>query len=120
MTLPESSLRAIVDRMVRVFADFLRERTVEQHYSPESVAKLLDVTERSVWTYHDLWVTTGGREGLGPVVKLSFKATRFPASAVNRFLRARTIATPTQVQKIDAEDASEAAAAPAETREAVV
>lgn len=65
--------------------------SVEQHYSTGSLAELLQVTERTIHTYLDQYDSTSGREGLGPVVKLSHKAMRIPASSVRRWLESRTI-----------------------------
>lgn len=74
--------------------DWLRDHTVEPHYSAERAAELLEVSERTIWNYVDTWASSGGKEGIGPVVKLSHKVVRIPASALNRFLASRTIAVP--------------------------
>ena len=66
---------------------------IEQHYSAPEVAQLLGVSERTIKRYVDLGTRSGGKEGIFPVVKLSHKAVRIPARAVNRFLRARTISS---------------------------
>lgn len=76
---------------VRQILRAVRDGSVEQHYSAATVAERLDVTERTVWNYVELYETSGGKEGIGPVVKVSHKVVRIPASAVNRFLRGRTI-----------------------------
>lgn len=91
-----SKLTAIIGRDL---AAWLSDRTVEPHYSAERAAELLEVSQRTIWNYVYQYDTTGGREGLGPVVKLSHKAVRIPASALNRFLRSRTIsaAQPSEV-----------------------
>lgn len=65
---------------------------VEKHYTAAEVAELLGVTERTVWNYVDLGERTSGKDGIYPVVKLSYKAVRIPARAVNKFLKARTVA----------------------------
>ena len=65
---------------------------VEKHYTAAEVADLLKVTERTVWNYVELGERTRGKDGIYPVVKLSFKVVRIPARAVNKFLKARTVA----------------------------
>jgi predicted transcriptional regulator len=65
---------------------------VEKHYTASEVAELLGVSERSVWNYVDKGETTKGKDGIFPVVKLSHKVVRIPARAVNKFLKARTVA----------------------------
>lgn len=79
---------------MRALLEWLRERTVEQHYSAETLAGLLEVTERTIWNYVDQGEATQGREGIYPVVKLSHKVVRIPASSAQRLLRAKTIALP--------------------------
>lgn len=70
---------------------FLRERTVEQHYSADALAELIEVSPRTVWSWIERYEASAGKEGLGPVVKLSHKNVRIPASAVNRMLAAHTV-----------------------------
>lgn len=65
---------------------------VEKHYSAAEVAGLLGVTVRTVRNYIDAGTRTKGKDGIFPVVHLSFKVVRIPARAVNRFLKARTVA----------------------------
>lgn len=65
---------------------------VEKHYTAAEVAELLGVTERTVWNYVELGERTKGKDGIYPVVKLSFKVVRIPARAVNKFLKVRTVA----------------------------
>lgn len=67
---------------------------VEKHYTALEVAGLLGVTERTVWNYVALGERTKGKDGIYPVVKLSYKVVRIPARAVNKFLKARTVAAP--------------------------
>jgi len=88
----EATIRALVERFVRAFAHWLENRTVEQHYSAEEGAKLLQVTERTFHNYVDLYETSGGKDGIGPRVVLSHKVVRYSSSSINRFLRARAIA----------------------------
>jgi hypothetical protein len=64
---------------------------VEKHYSAAELAEVLGVTVRTVWSYVDLGARSSGKDGIFPVVKLSHKVTRIPASAVQRFLKARTV-----------------------------
>lgn len=87
----EHGERGMLRQALRILSNFLREGIVEQHYSAATLAERLEVTERTIWNYVEQYETSGGREGLGPVVKLSHKVVRIPASAVNRFLRARRI-----------------------------
>lgn len=77
----------------REVEDWLRDQTVEPHYSVEKVAELLMLTPRQIERYIELGNTTNGREGIHPVCKLSFKTMRIPSSSVNRFLQRCTIAT---------------------------
>jgi hypothetical protein len=83
--------RGLLRQVLRVLQAVLREGVLEQHYSAASVAERLEVSERTVWNYVDDYARTAGQEGIGPVVKLSHKVVRIPASAVNRFLKARRI-----------------------------
>lgn len=64
-------------------------KTIEQQYSVTDVAKLLGVSEETVWRLHKKWVESKGLEGIGPSYKLSHRITRFPASGVNGFLKRR-------------------------------
>lgn len=86
--------RGLVRHIMRSLLEWMRDRSVEQHYSAERLAALLEVAERTVWNYIELWETSGGKEGIGPVVKLSHKVVRIPASSANRLLRAKTITLP--------------------------
>lgn len=83
-------------RVGRELEAWLRDRTVEPHYSAEGAADLLQVTKRTIWSYVDAGERSGGRDGIHPVVKLSHKVIRIPASSINRFLKSRTIAAPAQ------------------------
>ena len=65
---------------------------VEKHYTAAEVAALLGVTERTVWNHVEAGKRSRGRDGIFPVVKLSHKVVRIPARAVNKFLKARTLA----------------------------
>jgi predicted transcriptional regulator len=65
---------------------------IEKHYTAAEVATLLGVTERTVWNYVAQGERTQGKDGIFPIVKLSFKVVRIPARAVNKFLKARTVA----------------------------
>lgn len=91
MNFTDEQIDRITARLDKQTKAFLRDRTVEQHYSAEALAEILEVAERTVWNYIELYETSAGREGIGPVVKISHKVVRVPASAVNRFLRAKTI-----------------------------
>jgi hypothetical protein len=84
-------LRKLADRIGRDIEAWLDEHTIEPHYSAETVAGLLEVVERTVWNYIELYETSQGKDGIGPVVKLSHKVVRIPASAIKRFLASRTI-----------------------------
>jgi hypothetical protein len=86
--------RGFVRQLMRGLLDWLGDRTVEQHYSAETLAALLEVSVRTIWNYIEAWETSGGKEGIGPVVKLSHKVVRIPASSANRLLRSRTITLP--------------------------
>lgn len=83
--------RGFVRHLVRALLTWLRERTVEQHYSVETLAGLLELTPRTVWNYVELYETSGGADGIGPVIKLSHKVVRIPASSASRLLKAKTI-----------------------------
>ena len=91
MEFSPDQLKRIVARLGAQLEAWLAEHTVEKHYSAASLADLLEVAERSVENYLELYETSGGREGIGPYVKISHKVKRVPASSVNRFLRAKTI-----------------------------
>lgn len=86
--------RGFVRHLVRALLEWLRSRSVEQHYSVETLAGLLEVTPRTVWNYVELWETSAGRDGIGPVVKLSHKVVRIPATSARRMLDAKTISLP--------------------------
>lgn len=87
-------LAKVSNRLTREVEAFLADRTVEPHYSAEQTAELLSVTVRTIWNYVDAGERTAGQDGIFPVVKLSHKVVRIPASSINRFLKARTIAAP--------------------------
>lgn len=91
--LSEEQLQRLARRLGRSLEAVVERGFVEQHYAAGEVAELLGVTERTVRNYVEAYETTGGREGLGPTVKLSHKVVRIPASAVNRFLEARRVQT---------------------------
>lgn len=93
MEFTDQQLQKISSRLSRDIDDLLRDRTVEAHYSAEAAAEVLHVSVRTIWNYVNLGERTGGREGIHPVAKLSHKVVRIPASAINRFLKARTVAT---------------------------
>lgn len=90
---PEQASK-VSTRIGRELEAWLRDRTVEPHYSAEGAAELLQVTKRTIWSYVDAGERSSGRDGIYPVVKLSHKVIRIPASSINRFLKARTIAAP--------------------------
>lgn len=81
-------------KISREVEEWLRDHTVEPHYTVEELGTLLKVNERAIERYIELGATTSGRQGIFPVCKLSFKTMRVPASSVNRFLKACTIAPP--------------------------
>lgn len=91
MELTDEQIAKVTARLGRDVESFLRERTVEKHYSADSLAELVEVSPRTVWTWIERYESSGGKEGLGPVVKLSHKNVRIPASAINRMLTAHTI-----------------------------
>lgn len=98
---PEQVSR-IAARLGRDVEAYLRERTVETHYSAEAAAEVLHVSVRTIWSYVKRGEETGGREGIHPVVKLSHKVVRIPASAINRFLESRKVSTAAaQLQEAD-------------------
>jgi DNA-binding XRE family transcriptional regulator len=73
---------------------------VEKHYTAAELADLLGVSERTIWIYVEKGETTKGKDGIYPVVKLSHKVVRIPARAVNKFLKARTVAAPVEVSLV--------------------
>lgn len=91
MDLSPEQIAKLTARLGRDLEGWLRDRTVEKHYSADALAEMLEVAPRTVWSWIDAYETSGGKQGLGPVVKLSHKCVRIPASAVNRMLRAHTI-----------------------------
>ena len=91
MDLTQEQIDLLTARLGTKREAWLRNATVEPHYSAEKTAELLEVTVRTVWNYVELYETSGGRDGIGPVVKISHKVVRIPASALNRFLQARTV-----------------------------
>lgn len=91
MELTSEQLNKVTARIGREIEEWLREHTVEPHYSAERTAELLEVTLRTVWNYVDLGDRTQGKEGIYPVVKLSHKVVRIPASSINRLLKSKTI-----------------------------
>lgn len=89
----DSQAARVSARLARDVEAFLRERTVETHYTAEQAAELLGgCTVRTVWNHVKAWQTSDGREGIGPVVKVSHKSVLIPASAINRWLASRTVA----------------------------
>jgi hypothetical protein len=94
MDLTDEQLQKVSNRLARDVEDFLRDRTVEPHYDAEAAAAILHVSVRTVWRYIDAGARTEGREGIYPVVKLTHKAVRIPASSINRFLKAHTLKAP--------------------------
>lgn len=84
----------VTTRLGRELTEWLRDHVVEQQYSIETTAELLEVTPRTVVNYVELGATTQGARGIYPVVKLSHKVVRIPASSINRMLKACTIAAP--------------------------
>lgn len=113
----ETTVRRMIDRLVRAFVEWLGNRTVEQYYSADEAAQLLGVTERTFHNYADLWVTSAGKDGIGPKHVLSFKVVRYSATSINRFLRARavTVASPACQETLQAHQGQQH-----ELREAVV
>ena len=91
MELSPEQITKLTNRLGRDLEGWLRDRTVEPHYSAPRLAELMEVAERTVWTWIDRYDTSTGKEGLGPVVKLSHKCVRIPASSVNRMLQACTV-----------------------------
>lgn len=91
MDFNDDHIARIVARLGKETEAWLRTRSVEQHYSADTLAEILEQSPRTVWTWLDLYETSGGRDGIGPYLKLSHKNVRIPASSVNRFLRAKTI-----------------------------
>lgn len=95
-------LSKISSRLGKELEEWLRDHTVERHYSAEEVAELLCVTARTVWNYVDQGARSSGEEGIYPVVKLSHKVVRIPASSLNRFLKSRTVTVGGQLQEASA------------------
>lgn len=91
MDLSPEQIAKLTARLGRDIEGWLRDRTVEKHYSVDALAELLDVAPRTVWSWIDAYETSGGKQGLGPTVKLSHKCVRIPASAVNAMLKRHTI-----------------------------
>ena len=83
--------RGLLRQVIRALQATLRENVLEQHYSAATVAERLEVTERTIWNYVELYETTRGEEGIGPVLKISHKVVRIPASSVNRWLKSKRI-----------------------------
>lgn len=93
LTLTADQIAKVSARLSREVEEWLRDKTVEPHYSVETLAALLEIDERSVERYIKAGTTTNGREGIYPVRRLSHKTMRIPASSVNRFLQSCTIST---------------------------
>ncbi len=92
-------LAKISGKLGREVEDWLRNHTVEPHYTVEQLAELMGkVTERTIWNWVELGKTTNGDDGIFPIVKISHKVVLLPASSINRFLKAHTIAGPAQVE----------------------
>lgn len=89
--LKPDQLAKVTARLGREIEEWLRDHTVEPHYSAERVAELLEVTVRTVWNYVDVGERTLGKDGIYPVVKISHKVVRIPASSINRWLQSKTI-----------------------------
>jgi transposase len=98
LNLTADQLSKVSARMTREVEEWLRDKTVEPHYSVETLAELLEVDQRAVERYIALGKSSNGREGIHPVCRLSFKTMRIPASSVNRFLQRCTIAAPSAVE----------------------
>lgn len=58
---------------------------MEQHLSPQQIAKRLSVSLRQVRRWIADGVATRGKAGLWPVRKLGRRVVRVPVSAVERF-----------------------------------
>ena len=66
--------------------------TVEAHYTAAQAAALLGgVSVKTIRNRVKAWQSSGGREGIGPVVRVSHKCVLIPAGAINRWLASRTI-----------------------------
>lgn len=65
-----------------------RKKTVkvEQHYSEDDVARLLNVSRRTVRRWLKRGRETAGVEGLYPTVRLAANMVRIPASTLETFL----------------------------------
>jgi len=61
---------------------------LEEQYKPDEVAQLLGLSRSQVFNLIRLGRDTAGKAGIHPVYKLSYRVTRIPASAVNRYLEA--------------------------------
>lgn len=96
MELTTEQLGKVTARIGREVEEWLRDHTVEPHYSAERTAALLEITLRTVWNYVDLGERTRGKEGIYPVVKISHKVVRIPASSINRWLKSKTITVATR------------------------
>lgn len=91
MDFTDEQIARIVARLGKETEAWLRTRSVEQHYSVETLTEILEQSPRTVWGWLELYETSGGREGIGPYLKLSHKNVRIPASSVNRFLAGKRI-----------------------------
>jgi hypothetical protein len=91
ITLSPEQISKLTARLGREIEAWLRTGAVEQHYSAPALAEVLQVSERTIWVWIDLYESSSGKEGIGPVVKLSHKTVRIPASSVHRMLRSRTV-----------------------------
>lgn len=91
---PPEALSRVSARIGRELEAWLRDHTVEPHYDAETAAQMLHVTVRTIWRYVDAGARSEGREGIYPVVKLTHKVVRIPASSINRFLQAHTLKAP--------------------------
>lgn len=91
MNLTNEQLAKVSARIGREVEEWLRDKTVEPHYSVARLAELLEVSEATVETYIRRGETTQGRDGIFPVRRLSFKCLRIPASSVNQWLKTCTV-----------------------------
>ncbi len=100
INLSPEAIAKVSARISREVEEWLRDHSVEPHYSVERLAELLEVSERTIENYIELGVSSSGRDGIFPVRRLSFKTMRIPASSVNRFLKACTIAPPAPAAEV--------------------
>lgn len=83
---------AVAEALQSAALELRLQGRVEPRLSPETMARLAEVDEATVFTWLREFETSQGKSGLGPKEKLGHRTVRVRASVFDAFLRSKEVA----------------------------